>query len=805
MITTKEHRLLHYTLAQINASRTSSGASAVSASKRTATPTKQVSTTTANDYAVKPDSSRASQEKSNVAQQNINRLDTLFNNTGTVKTYIDPATGKDSRTFVNGQPVSGSGTFTEQSVQGPQIPTQGLQNNAPVFKSIEEAQKVARDEYTRTGTVSPETEAGLFLLDNPNFKVAVGNNRTSTDVLSDLETYYKGLQDEAAKTGTPAPVGSEAADAPGIIEQIRKLRQAGFTAGVDASGNVVINGASPSGPATAEQIAKNKQNLTGIMNAKDPQSKGDIIKKNLQVELDAIEKNFQSLVMTGSVGPSAGTIAQAKKQSAIDLANLQLQQLGMEVDSALAAPTVSTTTSPSTSGAADATGGVSVEQQYPFDASNPVDSIFSQSAAQAFQTRANTLATIGTADSGQRDASLAAAKQDFTDRLDLIDEIDTVKRDRAEEKQRKLLAENSRMENLTKLENNQQIWGQMQQNEEAEIRARRRVNKLGGGGDVNGLKYIQTEVYRGEQTLNFMKQKALVMDQKYSDAAIGYMNDYYFDLKQADVEKKVGYDEEYRTYKKERSDIKKDFSLDEAERRKQRIEAEERYDKRLFELDMKRGDNMQEMRMKLTDRVFELEDNARADKEKQFDNGIQLMNLIRNKEIASSPETVNYAEKLLGLPSGSLAIIRKAAGDGSSIPGYSSDEVVEAQTAYFVENGKLPSKAEMATMVDVYYKTRVVTGGGMTTVTGNTVPYTYSNPFEALRGQQEETSAMIEFERVQQDRAASGRPSYPGGFEQYKQDNKGGFNFTGLTGALPGSSPQQTNQSPIPTFSGIQR
>ena len=154
-----------------------------------ARPTGQSAPTTSSGQPVNTTQLRPNQRRANQAilQQNANRAKTLLGTKGTVKTYIDPVTGKDTRTFKNGQPVKDTGTLSTQQITGVQAPTRGLQEASPInFESLEAAKQAARDEYTRTGTVSPATEAAIFNIENQGSDFTT-SGRGAADIRADLQ------------------------------------------------------------------------------------------------------------------------------------------------------------------------------------------------------------------------------------------------------------------------------------------------------------------------------------------------------------------------------------------------------------------------------------------------------------------------------------------------------------------------------------------------------------------------------------------------------------------------------------------
>jgi len=702
------------------------------------------------------------------------------------------------------------------------IPIQGLQNATPIFSSLVDAEQAANAEFVRTGSVSPGTEAAIARFRDPSLSdKPLSSGRNFLDVLGGLSGVLQqgqNAQDIIAGANNQqldasgrriANFGGFTSNDPndqtGEISRIRTLRQQGLNP--DGSQRFLIDPATgqpttPAPVASQENVDQNQVNLQNIISGFGRFQTGSERGRATSLVQD-INDLDAAIANPGGIkneSPAAFEIRKAslmaqrqQRLDELDLLNRQEQERALrETQAAAGTEEEPTTTTTDTAGDQQVAPEAEQTGQLPFDPARPAESIYENITSRALSLRDQMLTDIGEVDMEGFEAEKAELKDDLFARLDLVDEIDTLKRLRAEEKQERKLRENTTMRKLQDVTDKEAIFNKMRDNEKAEVRARRRINKLSGGHDFSGVKYVQEEIEKGESTLRFMKQRAVLMQGKHTDKALDIMNGYYFDLEQADLDKKTNYAEEHETYKSDLRDIKSDMRLDETERRKLRQDAHKNYSDNLFKTDMRRGDEMFKSRTQALDRMFELEDQVKEDRRNNFSDGISLMNLLDNKNVSSSPQTVRYAEKMMGLAEGSLGIIAGGTENGGipNIPGYTQDQVATAMSDYFEANNNLPSKREIQTMVDVFYKNRAIVQGGQSSADGTVQPDIYSNPFNELNQANQMTSAIAEYDRAVAD------GSFVGSFFQWKE-TIGSFMFKfGGAGPSPQGLPSGQGQTP---------
>lgn len=362
------------------------------------------------------------------------------------------------------------------------------------------------------------------------------------------------------------------------------------------------------------------------------------------------------------------------------------------------------------------------------------------------------------------------AKEDaatsFAAKLDAAAEAEKVQKEKALEKERNLLKINSQQEELAKIENTKSQLDQINLNTDNEVKNRRTINKLSGGHDFGGLNWVRKQTQAGLDTLNYLRDKAANMSILFGNKAIAIINDYGIDLKQAESDKKKAYAEDYEKYVTKLNDIRKELKDDNSKKRELRDKAHKDYSDVLTKADFAYGDYMKDLQLKALDRMWSVEDREIKSKETHFSQGISFMNLLTDKKIKSTPGSTRFAEKMMGLPEGSLSVIAAGSGDGTgSVPGYSSSQVQEARLAYYKQFNKLPPKDELATMVQTYHQGKIMTQAGQSTERGEMLDV-YSDPFEEMRMSNELGTRYAEYARVKED------GSYKGSFLDFMKDTR---------------------------------
>ena len=360
--------------------------------------------------------------------------------------------------------------------------------------------------------------------------------------------------------------------------------------------------------------------------------------------------------------------------------------------------------------------------------------------------------------------ALATAKTNLVAKLDAADALEKIQKDRALEKERNDLSLNDRAHELANIENTKSQLDQVKLNTDNEIKNRRIINKLSGGHDFSGLQWVQKQVQNGVDALNYLRQKAANMEGLYADKAISIINDYGLDLSSAEQNKKSIYAQDYSDYTNKLDDIRKELRLDNQKKMELRDKAHADYSKILTDRDFKYGDFIKELYIKAQDRMWSVEDRQVRSRETAFSQGIAFMNMLDNKNIRGSTATLEMAEKMMGLPQGTLDIIRSG-GNGGGVAGFTSDQVDEARLAWFAQYHKLPPKDELPTMVATYFHTRTLVRAGQSTEKGES-PDVYSNPFEEMRMMDELGTSHANYEQVKKD------GSYKGTFLDFLKDTR---------------------------------
>lgn len=173
----------------------------------------------------------------------------------------------------------------------------------------------------------------------------------------------------------------------------------------------------------------------------------------------------------------------------------------------------------------------------------------------------------------------------YKDKLEFNSKIDQLQRDRNDEIERQLLAQNARKEELQKVEGNRAEQVQRQKNIQTELQNRRLAAKLGINHDTGGLDWMNREVQTGLDALTYIIQKNANALGEIADTNMKIINAYALDMRQADLEATSRYSEAYSSYQSEKTAIQKDYLAGEKDRSSMLKEAQQRYYDTLQDVD----------------------------------------------------------------------------------------------------------------------------------------------------------------------------------------------------------------------------
>ena len=538
---------------------------------------------------------------------------------------------------------------------------------------------------------------------------------------------------------------------PGVIQQLRTARQAGLEAGVSPGGQVNVEGLNRDvngnviGPATPQQIKQNTLNLEGIMNAT---SGMDVAQRqgvmNLATRASALDPSKLSKTWDGESTESyQQRQAWVAQQQAVILQQMDdtirranESQVRMQNTNALGQQPGQEQPAP---GAQQPGTGMELPPTQ-FDPTDPAASLLQGASARLTQERDSILNAIGQPDYLGASADKAEAKQQMKDRLDLADEIELDAQERAKEKQRAALAENSSAQAFQDAMSAESILDQMKTNEDMEVQARRRINKLSGGHDFSGVKYVQKNIQDGKDAMHFLQMKAGILHGQYSDKALGIINDYGLDLDKAEIDKKTSYSTAYTDYTTRLNDIKEDLNKDEADRRKERTETHKWYSENLTKLDFEHGDNLNALRLKSIDRMNTLDKIRASAENNQMSQAIKMLALSTKKGVVMSPEAMAAFEKQIApdLKPGWMAMSAGGGpGQGTGFKHWTTEGLAAAQQWVTAQPGRsfnnlAPADQEWL----VPFSSGSVPGGPQApmgpTLPGQNIPF---NPFAQMEAQ----------------------------------------------------------------------
>lgn len=524
--------------------------------------------------------------------QKAQRAAGILSQTGEVKTFIDPTTGKDTRTFdpTTGQPIAGTGTMTTQKIQGP----------------------LGMTPEARSGLVSQALSQGL----TSEQRRASGIQTSAAPAMGVIEKSARERIAERRPDLTPEQVEEQ-------LKQSKAGAREVFTG--SGLGQTMNQGRIIEIDKRLSQMQQEDKNVEQGQGAPDtPEVRAERQKERTELEKEKTElikqqKELREQVETpGGAPPPTGTSAGGK----VDISSI-FPGVPPEIASAYL---------PSILGAegqkADATDtfnaimeGIAQDRQF---------------SAQIFQQ-------------GLQSATEQRERQIQFDR-----EINELQRERDMEIQRKNFAEVDQQEKLFELETRRAEALQRDANIESELQNRRLAAKLGINFDTGGLQWMQDQVRKGKETLEFLIQRAAIEHKSFSNKRIEIANEFGLNMKAVDLESRKDYAQAWKDYNDTLGDLKKNSMLDRKEMRKEEQAAAKSYGDRLYDIDTKTTEAYRDMQLKAFDHYTATKKEESKKWQDDFDNAIQYINTFPTTG-AESKDILRNFEKNLDLPSGSLS------------------------------------------------------------------------------------------------------------------------------------------------------
>lgn len=219
-------------------------------------------------------------------------------------------------------------------------------------------------------------------------------------------------------------------------------------------------------------------------------------------------------------------------------------------------------------------------------------------------------------ESGRQDARDAYAR-----RLEFEDELNDFARKRTQENERRSLEENKFARERLSLQKSQQSMQIRRQNVESEMRNRRTAAKLGINFDTGGLQWMQEEIRKGEETLQFLELNYALGDKELASQRINIINEYELRMQEHDLNARQAYGQAFSDYQKSISSLQSEFYSSQKDVRTARKEARERYADKVYEIDKATAEFYTEERRRAEDREFEL---AKHEMDNMIKNGDAL-------------------------------------------------------------------------------------------------------------------------------------------------------------------------------------
>lgn len=277
---------------------------------------------------------------------------------------------------------------------------------------------------------------------------------------------------------------------------------------------------------------------------------------------------------------------------------------------------------------------------------------FSQTTEKnAAKTRDETIADL---DQDKKDALkiLESGKEDalkiLKEKLDLAERSDKLTREQAKLNEQALLQTNEIAQMRIDLDSQYQISNQRKQNIQTELENRRYAARTGINMDSGGLEWMHREVQKGVDAINYIAQSASLGSLDLLGKRSAIIKQYDLDMKTADYNADVSYQNAYTDFGNEMKSLKSDYGATAKDVREGKKKAREDYATRVFEADKIRAQGYKDAYMKVYDMEIEVKKQENIDKradirmrfqESQADKRMQMTIDNQNRQQMNADKT----------------------------------------------------------------------------------------------------------------------------------------------------------------------